>query len=207
MDLVDRVYALFYSRFVKLHLSQRESAVVDALTSISVNLNLQVDRFIDFGCGEGFLAKRVNSLGLRYLGIDKNEKLANLSQMAIEDFKNAVVVCGSVDELSDKIKGSDVVCLNGVAHHLNDELMSQLISMSKKAGALIILDHQKSKNYFDVIPRLLQALDFGKFIREESYFDFLPGFKVETKVQFTISLLGIKCWPMLCYVYTPYECE
>ncbi len=203
------LYATFYRQFVKVHWTPRENALAEAITKIDFSVGDSKKRLFDYGCGEGSLSELSQRIGLNYVGIDVNPAMIEIAKEKYSLLNQVDFQAGTSEILRRSLCSNDIVCLNGVAHHLDDAELSDVISIVvEKKAILIILDHrgvERIRKPSDLLPKLLQYLDFGNFVRSKESFEFIGKLKITDKIEFEINFLGVVFWPLFCWTYTSVE--
>ena len=185
-----------------VHFQPREEAVLVAVHRICSETD-SVSRIVDIGCGPGFLSSSVVKNGLSYLGLDSeisHLKYAENKHNNEERIKFRLFHAGT--EILN-LKRSDIVVLNGVAHHLEDSALQSVLHSSMKSSGLIICDHFRDQASLSSLSRKLQDLDRGKYIRDHSKFLQLSGYRTLNFSKFMIRFAGLSFWPYFCASYQP----
>lgn len=195
------LYSIFYKNFVRLHWKSR-ALQIDAYLKQIIEKN-PFYRVVDFGCGVGSLVPIILQNDLKYLGLDPNYKFIENACQVFAIPNKVEFFRGSVEELRKILLKDDVICLNGVAHHLSDSTLADLIKISTHCRGLIILDHKMVRMTENPIAFILQKLDFGKYIRTYCYFDSLDSLVLKKRHTFSISFFGFNFWPLFIAYYEP----
>lgn len=195
------LYGLFYKNFVKLHWLPRAEQIHSFIKEIS--LNKSFTRLVDFGCGDGSLAEIATIHNLNYLGIDLNPKLIEVAKSKNKSNINAEFLIGTEKDLYKILDKDDLICLNGVAHHLNDEHFAAIVSLASTCQGLLILDHEKVTLTQNPLSFLLQKLDFGKYVRSNEMYSVLDDLTLTKKNIFRICFFGITFWTHFIAYYEP----
>jgi SAM-dependent methyltransferase len=125
------------------------------------------ERLLDFGCGNGRLARFVEQ-DVEYIGVDTNASYVADAHRKYGS-PTTTFICGDVSDLSRLVvKPVDHVVSVGVLHHLCDDVaetaLASALSILKPDGRLITMDpcfHPAQPS----IARVLMALDRGRFVR------------------------------------------
>lgn len=198
MDHLVRTY-LWQS---KVHWPEREQALITVLELLEDKTESR--RIVDIGCGPGLLLPGIDKFNFKYLGIDASDSIIRYCESL--EKKNDVTFLQSdlSNEKDVRFVNTDIVILNGVAHHLDELQFRDLILKINKVEDVILLDHYRPfdrlslKNF---IPYILQSLDKGKFVRDYEFFQNLPGFMIKSRNLFPIKFLGIRLWDYFCHHY------
>lgn len=197
-----RLHATAYLLGSKVHWPERERAIARALDALAALMREGPRRVVDVGCGPGLLADTVLSRKLAYLGVEPDPEFIDDARRRWTT-ESASFRRATVRTMALRFAPSDVVVVNGVAHHLQDEDMDLLLRESAAAGAMIICDHRREPGRTGALARALQAADRGRYVRDLTYFERLPGFDLRGSERFGIGLLGMPLWPYFCATYTP----
>ena len=125
------------------------------------------DRVVDVGCGPGFLAVRLPG-DIAYVGYDTDERYIGYAQAHFGH--RGRFVLGLFDEsAAAALAPVDVIMMNGLLHHLNDDEARQTIAVAHSAlrpgGFLFTLDGCFVPDQ-SAIARYLLKKDRGEFVRE-----------------------------------------
>ncbi len=182
-----------------IHWTPRVNELNTALALLDNRANFK--RIIDIGCGHGLLCQEVLTRKLNYIGIDTCEQLITIARNNNPDH---TFYCSSAEELPFDLSFDDIAVLNGVVHHLNENVWLSICQSLKQCGAVIVLDHRRDEEFdkqLMLIPRFLQWGDRGNYIRNLDKFESITGFSLIHKKLFDIQVLKIRMWPYFCYVY------
>jgi hypothetical protein len=197
--------AKFYQLHSLVHWRPRANAALRALQELKARNN-NVSRVLDVGAGPGLFRKEAEMLGINYLGIEPNRAFHREFPTSGASDSAAAVVDGTATDIARYITDNDVVLLNGVAHHLSDAIFLQFLDDARRGSSMVILDHDSrlsSNKLCAFIPRVLQRLDAGKFVRPLSAFKDFSGWKLRTLRTFDISVFGLPIWPYFVATYEP----
>jgi hypothetical protein len=145
------------------------------------------------------LSGLARELRLAYVGLEPNDALR---QEAAGDFQEATFLSEGAESLPDVIRPADVMVLNGVAHHLNDELLRKTFDAARGGRGLVLCDHLRLDGKTHALARFLQDRDQGKFVRPYGALLAPPGFVLHSSAFFPIGPLGMPFWTYFCNVYT-----
>ncbi len=194
---------LFYKLHSSIHLPPRLKRARDAIVRVSGDSAAQM-RIIDVGCGLGELSEAARELGIKYAGIEVSEESLASCQKRYGQGGQVTFLLGSAEELPLQAESTDLVILNGVAHHLDDEQLRSFYQSITSARGLIILDHDKQMrrgSFLTFMQRLIQQMDKGKHVRELALFDEVLGHHFVSEERFTIKIAGFPLWPYFCRTY------
>lgn len=143
-------------------------------------------RVIDIGCGPGFITEHLPT-GVDYIGFDIDERY-------IEFAKKRFGAKGQFhcrlfdDDCARQFGSADLVMMNGVMHHLSDEVLLETLQTIGRAlsptGTLFTLDgcYRPGQNR---IARWLLDSDRGRFVRDQPTYEKLLRSRfasVETRI-------------------------
>jgi len=181
-----------------IHWAPRETAIRRGLESLPASV-VAGARLVDVGSGLGQLSRLARELGLEYVGLEPDDALR---QEAARDFPGATFLPGGAAGLADVIRPADLLVLNGVAHHLDDELLGRTLEAARAARGLVLCDHLRLEGTTHALARFLQHRDQGKFVRPYEALSSPPGFALRFSRFFPIGPLGMPFWTYFCNVYT-----
>ena len=101
------------------------------------------------------------------------------------------------------VGADDLVVLNGVAHHLDDDELAACTEAARRARGLILLDHWRRAGETPRVTRFLQDHDRGRHVRDYAAFAALRGFRTLSSEVFPIGLAGLRLWLYFCNSYRP----
>ncbi len=140
-------------------------------------------RVLDVGCGTGKLADMFES---DYHGIDLNVKY-----LTHKSGKGRQFVCGNAVMLPFKDNAFDFVFSVFFFHHIDregtSEVFKEMIRVGKADSTMLVIDWFRPEGKFDLLGRMVSALDRGKhgrcketFIRElQDYFDIIDVHSID----------------------------
>ena len=125
-------------------------------------------RVADIGCGPGFIVERLPTT-ISYCGFDTDAKYIAYANARFGD--KGRFFHRPFDALAARDHGPfDIVMMNGVLHHLNDDEVHQILEIVRPAlragGRLFTLDGCYVEGQ-SIAVRLLLGLDRGRHIRTE----------------------------------------
>jgi len=135
--------------------------------AISEYLKLKAgDRVLDIGCGPGFIANHLPP-GVIYNGFDIDQRYISYAQKHFGNRGN--FHCEVFNETSARrFEGVDVVMLNGLLHHVDDQTATDLLNMARVAlrpgGTGFTLDGCFRQGQSQFVRWLLQN-DRGRYVR------------------------------------------
>jgi 2-polyprenyl-3-methyl-5-hydroxy-6-metoxy-1,4-benzoquinol methylase len=126
-------------------------------------------RLIDIGCGPGHISSKLPQ-GIIYDGFDLDEAYINFANARFGE--KGKFHCRVFDEAAAAEFGpADIVMMNGVLHHMDDEMVQKTAETVSKAlkpgGIFFALDGVYTPDQNAVAKWLLQH-DRGRFVRTES---------------------------------------
>lgn len=192
-----RAAALAYRLGSAVHWSPRERALARALGTLGVG---EGARLVDVGSGLGQLAALAAARGSGYLGLEPDPHLRAHAARRYGRV-GARFAEATAAEARAHLEPGDVVVLNGVAHHLADAELSDLLAAARPCRALVVSDHWYRPGGVSALNRWLQEHDRGRFVRDYAYFEALPGFALECSEVFAIGPLGTRLWLYFCNGY------
>ncbi len=181
-----------------IHWAPREEAIRRGLKGLPASA-IAGARLLDVGSGLGQLSRLAREFGIEYAGLEPDDALR---AEAARDFPGAAFLVGGAEDLGKLLRPADIVVLNGVAHHLNDDLLGRTLQAARGGRGLVLCDHLRLDGKTHALARFLQDRDQGKFVRP--YADLLSpeGFVLRSSEFFPIGPLGMPFWTYFCNVYT-----
>lgn len=122
-------------------------------------------RVLDIGCGPGYIAREFRDC--HYVGFDVDQSHVKYARSRFGQFGE--FHCGLLTEEFLKQEAPfDLVLMNGVLHHLNDEELDRVLRLAKIAlkpgGRMITMDGYYADN-MPWIARVMLDKDRGGFVR------------------------------------------
>jgi len=147
-------------------------------------LNLDGAEVIDVGCGPGYVRPHLPA-SVRYFGFDTDQRYIDHAKR--HNQQNATYLCQIFDASSVALTGpADVVMMNGLLHHLDDQTARSLIrdaaACLKPGGCIVTLDGCYRPGQSKFRKKLLDW-DRGEHVRTEGgYLDLFAdtGLQVST---------------------------
>ncbi len=134
---------------------------------------------LDLCCGDSYILEYTDNVVTNYIGIDNNEKYLRDSRLKYPNYRFVNSNIESIKEIGelDKIK-IDFIFLNGAIHHLNDNIVKDLINyVEKKFPDAVYLTIDPIKDNNKLLNKLMIEYDRGKFIRNlDSYKEIMKKF-------------------------------
>ena len=192
------VETLAYRLGCLIHWMPREKVIRKGLMALPASVT-QGARLLDLGSGLGQLSRLASELGLGYAGLEPDDALR---EEAARDFPEAAFLALGAEQLHKEIRPGDVVVLNGVAHHLDDELFAATLEAARGARALVLCDHLRLEGKTHPLATFLQNRDRGQFVRPYEDLGSPAGFVLRSSEFFGIGPLGMPWWTYFCNVYT-----
>jgi SAM-dependent methyltransferase len=157
---------------------------------------------IDYGCGYGALIPYLENQSVAYLGIDNDPASIESAKARLNNRPDSdIVQVKNPLDLSPGTESRDsVLILNGVCHHLEESTLKDVIERIK-SRAIIILDHDGTKEKLSKIQLLMQRMDKGKFVRPKTFFDTIYGYKCMKSEVFYIPSQKIPLWRYFMNIY------
>ena len=191
---------LVYKLASTLHWPPRRRAVDALLDELPAPGSGERRRVVDVGCGPGLFVPAARARRLRYLGLDVDPAILDYSRRRFP---------GPDVRWSDRpfdqvpLGPEDVVVMNGVVHHLPDEVYDRFLRHATAAAYLVICDHWQEPGRLSFLTRKLQHWDRGKFVRPIETFEQLEGYATLRQLELESRFLGVTLWPYFCSLYQP----
>ncbi|HMO16800.1 MAG TPA: methyltransferase domain-containing protein [Oligoflexia bacterium] len=198
MSITSLLNFFFYEMHSSIHSKPRMRRIINSLFI----LPFTPSTIIDYGCGYGELIKYIETTSFSYNGFDNDYSSVNIARLRLKNRVNSrVELVNDVSDVSfcSNVKDS-VLIFNGVSHHLEEECFNSVIQTTN-CSAIIILDHDGSKEKLSKIQNIFQILDKGKYIRPKNYFDNISNYKCISSEIFYIPSLLAPFWRYFMNVY------
>jgi len=192
----------FYLLHSKVHWQEREDAISEALDRLPINISGKPLRMLDIGCGPGLLVNMALKKGFSYLGMDTDQASIDYRRRKYRDKEHASFTTSTIHSREVIVSTGDIVILNGVMHHLDDETAKELFGHLLHADFVIILDHYIDKT-LEKWPTFLQKRDRGKYLRDYSFFKKIKGYRSVLNIVFPVKIFSLIFWMYFCVAYTP----
>ena len=181
-----------YALLARVHWPPREAAVRSLMLSHWSGSHVP-SRIVDIGCGPGWLASLAASLQCDYVGVDPDPP---------RSVKHGRVVRGTASDALEWIASSDLVLLNGVAHHLNDREFQSIVQACSTTRGLLLCDHARDAAT-PMRSRMMQRMDRGRHVRNLDVMRRLSGLRLLELSRFPIKVLGLPVWDYFAAAYHP----
>ena len=130
---------------------------------------------LDLCCGDSYVLNFINNNIENYIGVDNNENYLKNSKLKYPKFK---FINSNVENIN-KIKELDLnninfIFLNGAIHHLNDDIVENLLSFLNKkypSAKYLTIDPIIYNNKF--LNKIMINFDRGDFIRDTNKYKIL----------------------------------
>jgi SAM-dependent methyltransferase len=192
----------FYLLHSKFHWQEREDAISETLDRLPINMSGKPLRILDIGCGPGLLVNIALKKGFSYLGMDTDQASIDYCRRKYRGQGHASFTTSTINSGELIVSTGDIVILNGVMHHLDDEAAKELLGHLLHADFVIILDHYIDKA-LEKRPTFLQKRDRGKYLRDYSFFKKIKGYHSVLNIVFPVKIFSLIFWMYFCVAYTP----
>jgi ubiquinone/menaquinone biosynthesis C-methylase UbiE len=151
---------------------------------------------LDLGCGTAEFCRCFSPKG--YLGIDISEKYITFAKRRRAKYS---FVIASGQNLCLRSKSFPQILINGVIHHLNDDLAEDFLNEAHRIlqddGKFLLIEDTKA-NSQNLVGNLIHTLDMGDHIREkEDYARLLnKRFKIEESFTYFSGVCHYSAWLM-----------
>ena len=137
----------------------------------------ETGRLLDFGCANGNTFPAFDDF--EYYGVDINTRLINDARKKYASFSNAHFINADMLDKPFKPEYFDYVLFSCTGHHLEDRvlysIMKELDYVLKPGGKLYFFDTIIQPGKDSLFLKLMNRLDQGKFIRDESTYRNIAG--------------------------------
>jgi SAM-dependent methyltransferase len=204
MKFSDFFHIYFYEIHSKVHSKPRMLRALHAVQFLKEHYSITPTSITDFGCGNGAFLSYLSYDEIDYLGIDNDTSALKFALSRNKNKKNVQFLnLNNISEIKDFIDPSKtILILNGVSHHLSNEKFKE-VTEEVPYAAIIILDHDGTKEKLTFIQKLLQKMDKGKFIRPKSFFDCIKGYQCIQSELFNITSEKLPLWRYFINIYIP----
>lgn len=132
-------------------------------------------RILDIGCGTGYVVEYFPNT--EYIGFDTDQAYINYAKNRYGNV--GTFYCQEFNDVAaDKNGVFDLVIMNGLLHHLDDNSVKLLLERVKKVlkpdAYVVTLDGCYIDNQSSIAKRLLDG-DRGKFVREKGQYESLAS--------------------------------
>ncbi len=130
---------------------------------------------LDLCCGDSYILNFINNNIENYIGVDNNENYLKKSKLKYPKFKfinSNVEKINQIKELD--LNNIDFIFLNGAIHHLNDDIVENLLSFLNKKypnAQYLTIDPIIYNNRF--LNKIMINFDRGNFIRDTNKYKIL----------------------------------
>ena len=122
---------------------QIASAYISAVSDIASSENLLGRVFVDLGCGDFRIGKRLLPLCSTYIGVDVVASLIHRNQ---EIYGNALTQFMHMDIVKDELPDGDVCFVRQVLQHLSNQEIVAILPKLKKYQWVFITEHYPTDN-------------------------------------------------------------
>jgi len=126
---------------------------------------------LDFGCGGGFLIKRISGLfgdDVEITGIDSSRFYINAARKRLKDKKNIKLLCGEIDELVLNQDLFDIAIINYVLHDIRPNRRKNIIRSLAKCSKSICA-HEPLRPSHGIKATKLRSLFLSVGMKEKSF--------------------------------------
>ena len=136
-------------------------------------------RMLDICCGDSFILNHVSDYVTDYLGVDNNEKYLKTKKKKWKKFKFKNLDLSNKKNLAHLKKFKpNIIFMNGVIHHLEDDVVKSINFFIKKLKKNIFISVDPIKENNKILNKIMIMLDRGKFIRNKSQYEkIMKGYK------------------------------
>lgn len=154
----------------------------------------ETDTFIDIGCGPADILEQLPKL--KYVGLDISDAYVAAAEKRWKG--RGIFISGSVSAWKNdpRVRGADIVHINGVLHHTDDVVAGELLQLGTdvlEPGGRLVCYEPVYLRWQSAFGRKMMARDRGQYIRSESEWKTLvssplPG--CTTSITASINRLG-----------------
>ncbi len=107
----------------------------------------------DLGCGSGDALRSIQrwanakTLNLKLIGIDGNPHVINYACLASVQYPNIYYQTSDISMLDDQVSAFDIVTLNNLCHHLQDEDLIRLLKYLRQNTHLAIIINDLHRHF------------------------------------------------------------
>ena len=164
-------FKLFYRLYQKIiRTKKNEYEFIRYIFQQSEKVNV-----LDLCCGDSFVLNFIDKNIQDYIGIDNNENYLKESRAKYENYK---FINSNIENISQilELNNQDInfIFLNGAIHHLNDEIIKNLIEILERKypnAKFLSIDPVRDQNKF--LNKVMINFDRGKFIRNRDEYKIL----------------------------------
>lgn len=127
------------------------------------------ESILDFGCGGGFLIKRISNLfgsDLRITGVDTSRFYIDTARKRLKDKKNVRLFCGKLDRVLSEKESFDIITINYVLHDIKPDKRNNVLGSLVKYGKRILI-HEPLRPYHGIKLEELKSLLLSNGIKEK----------------------------------------
>lgn len=130
---------------------------------------------LDIGCGTADIRPYLGN-SISYIGIDLSESYIEHNRSKYSGTPSTTFVCKNLNDYVRDAPSYDIILLMGVLHHIDDQMVCELLSMLpqllRSNGRVITMDGCYTDNLTS-FERMLLRNDRGKFVRSLPEWDAL----------------------------------
>ena len=142
---------------------KKESEILKKFYRCFYLANTKNPRILDTGCGAGYDAKILETLGARVLGIDISEKLVSIAKNKV---KSCRFVVGNITEDMSALGSFDGITCLATLIHIDIQKMKQTFdnfaAVLKKGGLLLVSSHDGVGKDFEKSYVKIDGEDYDK---------------------------------------------
>ncbi|MFL2884900.1 MAG: class I SAM-dependent methyltransferase [Candidatus Pelagibacter sp.] len=130
---------------------------------------------LDLCCGDSYILNFINNNIENYIGLDNNENYLKNSKLKYPKFKFINSNIENINKIKElDLNNIDFIFLNGAIHHLNDDIVENLLSFLNKkypSAQYLTIDPIIYNNRF--LNKIMINFDRGNFIRDTNKYKIL----------------------------------